>query len=64
MCLQANVPQPNEDEDIEDDIDAALTDLQISLEGGAANLNGIDIITIPSLADYMKYLRWAFSSSS
>ena len=43
MGLQANVPQPSED-DGEDDVDAALTDLQIALEGGsasaAAGLNG------------------------
>ena len=40
--LQANVPQPSED-DGEDDVDAALTDLQIALEGGSASaaaLNG------------------------
>ena len=43
MGLQANVPQPSED-DGEDDVDAALTDLQIALEGGSASaaaaLNG------------------------
>ena len=27
--LQANVPQPSEDEDAEDDVDAALNDLQV-----------------------------------
>ena len=61
--LQANVAQPNDDEEAEDDIDAALTDLQISLEGGAnghstnGDLNGINIISIPTLSDTMRYLR-------
>ncbi|TRY72192.1 hypothetical protein TCAL_00238 [Tigriopus californicus] len=55
--LQANVPQPNEDEENEDDIDAALTDLQISLEGGSINSNGVDIMTVPSLNDTLRYLR-------
>ena len=55
MGLQANVPQPNEDDDGDDDVDAALTDLQISLEGG--NANGIDIVTVPTLSDTLRYLR-------
>ena len=42
--LQANVPQPNEEDEEEDDIDAALTDLQIALEG---NSNGINGKTLP-----------------
>lgn len=53
--LQANVPQPSDD-DNEDDLDAALTDLQISLEG-ANNMNGVDILTVPSLQDHLRYLR-------
>ena len=57
MGLQANVPQPSEDGDGEDDIDAALTDLQMSLEGGV-NLNGIDIVAMPTLADNLRYLRY------
>ena len=38
--LQANVPQPNEEDEEEDDIDAALTDLQIALEGNSNGING------------------------
>jgi kindlin 2 len=58
--LQANVPQPSEDDDEEDDVDAALTDLQLSLEGLTSNggVNGYhDIMTIPSLTDTLQYLR-------
>ena len=57
--LQANVPQPNDEDEEEDDIDAALTDLQIALEGNGTNgHNGFhDIMTIPSLSDNLRYLR-------
>ena len=63
--LQANVPQPNDD-DGEDDVDAALTDLQIALEGGSASavngngngFNGFDAITVvPALTGHLRYLR-------
>ena len=68
--LQANVPQPSED-DGEDDVDAALTDLQIALEGGSASaalndhhnsngngLNGVDAITVvPTLTGHLRFLR-------
>ena len=54
------MPQPSEDEDAEDDVDAALTDLQISLEGGNGSTNGItDIVTVPSLQEDLKYLRYS-----
>ena len=57
--LQANVPQPSDEDDEEDDIDAALTDLQIALEGNGTNgHNGYhDIMTVPSLSDNLGYLR-------
>lgn len=60
--LQANVPQPPDDYEEEDDIDAALTDLQMSLEGssinGANTLNGYDdIISVPSLSEELRYLK-------
>jgi hypothetical protein len=35
--LQANVPQPSEDDDAEDDVDAALTDLQGGRGGDKTN---------------------------
>ena len=68
MGLQANVPQPSED-DGEDDVDAALTDLQIALEGGSASaalngrhsnngFNGVDAITVvPTLTGHLRFLR-------
>ena len=60
--LQANVPQPADDYEEEDDIDAALTDLQLSLEGGSLNgatdSNGFDnITTVPSLSEELRYIR-------
>ena len=41
----------------EDDIDAALSELQAQLEGGAPNV--ADITSVPELAAYLKYLRYA-----
>ena len=56
--LQANVPQPSEeDEGGEDDVDAALNDLQVSLEGGGGSANGVDIVTVPTLENDLRYLR-------
>ncbi|XP_074646535.1 fermitin family homolog 2-like [Tubulanus polymorphus] len=40
----------------EDDIDAALTDLQISLEGTSVSSPG-DITHIPELSDYLKFFK-------
>lgn len=41
----------------EDDIDAALTDLQVTLEGGCIS-NGIhDINQIPELSDYLRFFK-------
>lgn len=40
-----------------DDIDAALSDLQESLEGSNLSSPG-DITHIPELADYVKFLKW------
>merc|ERR1719282_2077863 len=37
VALQANVPQPKDD--IEDDVETALNELQISLDGGYHNRN-------------------------
>jgi len=54
VLLQANVPQP-QDED-EDDVESALNELQISLDGGYANRYE-DHTQIPQLTGYMKYLK-------
>ena len=53
--LQSNVAQPHEMFDEDDDVDAALTDLQISLEGAA--INGRDRQQVPHLADSLRYFR-------
>ena len=52
--LQANVPQPQDD--TEEDIESALNELQISLDGGYAN-KAEDITQIPQLTGYLKYIK-------
>ena len=58
--LQANVPQPdleNSNNHLgEDDIDAALTDLQVSLEGNNISSPG-DITHIPELSEYLRFFK-------
>lgn len=59
--LQAAVPQPSLDNNstlsaADDEIDAALTDLQVSLEG--SNISGSnDITQVPELYDYLRFLK-------
>ena len=57
--LQANVPQPHEMYEEDDDVDTALTDLQLSLEG--SGYRGNDITQVPHLADYLRFFRYIFS---
>jgi len=52
--LQANVPQPQDD--IEDDVETALNELQISLDGGYHNRNE-DLVNMPQLNGFLKYLK-------
>ncbi|XP_070576753.1 fermitin family homolog 2-like [Ptychodera flava] len=40
-----------------DDIDAALTDLQVSLEGTSISTAQGDITNVPELADYLRFLK-------
>lgn len=58
--LQSGVPQPDLDnshaENGEDEIDAALTDLQVSLEGSSISSPG-DITHIPELQDYLRFFK-------
>ena len=57
--LQSAQPQPRGDaQHGDDDIDAALTDLQDTLEGThlAAN-SATDITQIPELSDYLRYMK-------
>lgn len=59
--LQAAVPQPSLDNNstlsaADDEIDAALTDLQVSLEG--SNISGSnDITQVPELYDFLRFLK-------
>lgn len=57
--LQAGVPQPqseNTNGTAEDDIDAALLDLQVTLEGTHIS-NGGDITHVPELFNYLRFLK-------
>ena len=56
MVLQSNVPQPSDLYEEDDDVDAALSELQVSLEGSVINSNG-DTTQIPRLADYLRYFK-------
>uniref|UniRef100_A0A1W7R995 Unc-112-related protein n=1 Tax=Hadrurus spadix TaxID=141984 RepID=A0A1W7R995_9SCOR len=53
---QSNVPQPDSFQSDEDDIDSALTDLQVSLEGSSLNNSG-DITHVPELSNYLRFLK-------
>lgn len=61
--LQSGLPQPDLDASMsthnhseDDEIDAALKDLQESLEGSAVTIHG-DITHIPELCDYVKFFK-------
>jgi len=53
--LQANVPQPHQLYEEDDDVDTALSDLQISLEGSAYNAGSVN--QVPHLAETLGYFR-------
>lgn len=60
--LQADQPQPNLDANGsvingEDDIDAALTDLQVTLEGSSISNISNDITQVPELFDFLRFLK-------
>ncbi|KAK2706390.1 unc-112-related protein-like isoform X2 [Artemia franciscana] len=61
LQLQVNLtsasPQTDETGEEEDDIDAALNELQMTLEGPNANLSSGDITQVPELSDYLRYMR-------
>ena len=63
VTLQAGVPQPIHNSSSnstvpEDDIDAALEDLQVTLEGSNINSDHNDITQIPELSDYLRFLKY------
>lgn len=43
----------------DDDIDAALTDLQVTLEGSHINSSN-DITQVPELYDYLRFLKLVY----
>jgi len=60
--LQASVPQPTYDSNgatspAEDDIDAALTDLQVTLEGSNISNGPSDITQVPELCDELRFFK-------
>lgn len=59
--LQSGIPQPLNDTSsislADDDIDAALDDLQVTLEGSHINHSSPDIMQVPELYDYLKCLK-------
>ncbi|KAK2588174.1 hypothetical protein KPH14_004217 [Odynerus spinipes] len=60
--LQASEPQSNYESNgasspVEDDIDAALTDLQVTLEGSNINNGPSDITQVPELCDYLRFFK-------
>ncbi|XP_075222707.1 unc-112-related protein-like isoform X2 [Lycorma delicatula] len=60
VTLQAGVAQPTMDNSsllvADDDIDAALTDLQVTLEGSHISSSN-DITQVPELYDYLRFLK-------
>merc|ERR1719402_14604 len=55
VAMQANVMQPNSDEDEVDDVDEELRKLQVSLEGGGGP--GGYVTEDPQIADYLQYFK-------
>ncbi|XP_014677350.1 PREDICTED: unc-112-related protein-like [Priapulus caudatus] len=56
--LQALLPQPDLNASKEpDDIDAALNELQVSLEGSTLAGRSGDITAIPELGDYLRFMK-------
>ena len=56
VAMQANVPQPNMEEEEGDDVDEVLKKLQMALEGGGGP-GGWDVTEDPSIADYLQYFK-------
>lgn len=64
VVLQTGQPQPSFDNSSlsspnEDDIDAALTDLQTTLEGSTINSQANDITQVPELYDELRFLKYS-----
>lgn len=57
------MPQPSLDNNAvqstgDDDIDAALSELQVTLEGSHINSLNNDITQVPELYDYLRFLKY------
>lgn len=60
ISIQAEIPQPKielNNSIADDDIDAALTDLQVTLEGTNISNGCNDITQVPKLYDYLRFLK-------
>ncbi|XP_014243585.1 unc-112-related protein-like [Cimex lectularius] len=62
ISLEANSPQPTLDNTAnmsgaDDDIDAALSELQVTLEGSHINNMSVDITQVPELYDSLRFLK-------
>lgn len=64
VSLQNDIQQPDSgidtsslDNGVDDDIDAALSELQITLEGPNGRAKSNDITHIPELTDYLRFLK-------
>jgi kindlin 2 len=55
VTLQSNVPQPEVGALVEDDIDAALNDLQMSLEGSSTSTS--NVLRAPELSDTLRVMK-------
>lgn len=69
--LQNDQPQPDSGIDTssldnggDDDIDAALSELQITLEGPQNGAKNGDITYIPELTDYLRFFKWVHRRES
>ncbi|PRD26885.1 UNVERIFIED_CONTAM: Fit1 [Trichonephila clavipes] len=54
--LQANHPQPDIYHD-DEDVDTALTDLQVTLEGTLISKGKSNITNVPELSDYLSFMK-------
>lgn len=55
--LQAQLPQPDIYSSTDDDIDAALTDLQVTLEGTSIHHSQPDITYVPELSGFLRFMK-------
>lgn len=59
MNLQANHPQPEVYHD-DEDVETALTDLQVTLEGTLISKGKANITNVPELSDYLSFMKYVY----